>query len=177
MEKSALITGISGQDGAYLAQFLLGKGYRVWGMLARRSSDSLWRLRELGVADQVGIVEGDLTDISSIDRALATSAAGEVYNLGAQSFVATSWQQPLLTAQVTGDIVAPRLVIHQDAVVKGSVDLSPALALKQQKQAKKEADAAAIAAAVSAGDSLPPRIEPAVTAASPVAVAAPAYAS
>ncbi len=102
MEKSALITGISGQDGAYLAQFLLGKGYRVWGMLARRSSDSLWRLRELGVADQVGIVEGDLTDISSIDRALAASAAGEVYNLGAQSFVATSWQQPLLTAQVTG---------------------------------------------------------------------------
>jgi len=102
MDKSALITGISGQDGAYLARFLLGKGYRVWGMLARRSSDSLWRLRELGVADQVGIVEGDLTDISSIDRALEASSADEVYNLGAQSFVATSWQQPLLTAQVTG---------------------------------------------------------------------------
>jgi GDPmannose 4,6-dehydratase len=102
MHKKALITGISGQDGAYLAKFLIGKGYAVHGLLARRSSDSLWRLRELGVADEVGIVEGDLTDISSIDRALAASAAGEVYNLGAQSFVATSWQQPLLTAQVTG---------------------------------------------------------------------------
>ena len=81
------------------------------------------------------------------------------------------------TAQVTGDIVAPRLVIHQDAVVKGSVDLSPAIAIKQQKQAKKEAEAAAIAAAVSAGESLPPRIEPSIAAASQVAVAAPAYAS
>lgn len=81
------------------------------------------------------------------------------------------------TAQVTGDIVAPRLVIHQDAIVKGSVDLSPAIAIKQQKQAKKEAEAAAIAAAVSAGESLPPRIEPSIAAASQVAVAAPAYAS
>jgi cytoskeletal protein CcmA (bactofilin family) len=80
------------------------------------------------------------------------------------------------TAQVTGDIVAPRLVIHQDAVVKGSVDLSPAIAIKQQKQAKKDAEAAAIAAAAAAGESLPPRIEPAV-AAPQVAVAAAAYAS
>lgn len=81
------------------------------------------------------------------------------------------------TAEVTGDIVAPRLIIHQDAVVKGSVDLSPAIALKQQKQAKKEADSAAIAAAAAAGDGLPPRIEPTIAAASHVAVAAPAYAS
>jgi GDPmannose 4,6-dehydratase len=102
MSKKALITGISGQDGAYLAQFLLGKGYAVHGLLARRSSDSLWRLRELGVLDAVTIIDGDLTDLSSIDRALAASEAAEVYNLGAQSFVATSWQQPLLTAQVTG---------------------------------------------------------------------------
>jgi len=102
MNKSALITGISGQDGAYLAALLLGKGYRVHGLLARRSSDSMWRLRALGIADDVVIIEGDLADISSIDRALETSEAQEVYNLGAQSFVATSWQQPLLTAQVTG---------------------------------------------------------------------------
>jgi GDPmannose 4,6-dehydratase len=102
MSKKALITGISGQDGAYLARFLLGKGYAVHGLLARRSSDSLWRLRELGVVDAVNIIDGDLTDLSSIDRALATSEASEVYNLGAQSFVATSWQQPLLTAHVTG---------------------------------------------------------------------------
>ncbi|MEO8740564.1 MAG: GDP-mannose 4,6-dehydratase [Casimicrobiaceae bacterium] len=102
MHKKALITGISGQDGAYLARFLLEKGYAVYGLLARRSSDSLWRLRELGIVDAVNIVDGDLTDLSSIDRALAASEATEVYNLGAQSFVATSWQQPLLTAQVTG---------------------------------------------------------------------------
>jgi len=102
MNKSALITGISGQDGAYLAALLLNKGYRVHGLLARRSSDSMWRLRALGIVDDVAIIEGDLTDVSSIDRALAASEAHEVYNLGAQSFVATSWQQPLLTAGVTG---------------------------------------------------------------------------
>ncbi len=87
MAKSALITGITGQDGAYLAQLLLGKGYSVCGLLARRSSDSLWRLRELGIADDVTYVDGDLTDLSSIDRALEVSEAPEVYNLGAQSFV------------------------------------------------------------------------------------------
>ena len=102
MAKSALITGISGQDGAYLARLLLGKGYRVSGLLARRSSDSLWRLRELGIVDDVTCVDGDLGDLSSIERALEVSAPGEVYNLAAQSFVATSWQQPLLTANVTG---------------------------------------------------------------------------
>ena len=102
MTKSALITGISGQDGAYLGQLLLGKGYRVSGLLARRSSDSLWRLRDLGIADKVKYVDGDLGDISSIRRALEVSEASEVYNLGAQSFVATSWQQPILTAHVTG---------------------------------------------------------------------------
>jgi GDPmannose 4,6-dehydratase len=102
MTKSALITGVTGQDGAYLARLLLGKGYRVFGLLARRSSDTLWRLRELEIADQVQLLDGDLVDITSLDRALEISDAAEVYNLGAQSFVATSWQQPLLTAQVTG---------------------------------------------------------------------------
>ena len=102
MAKSALITGITGQDGAYLAQLLLTKGYRVFGMLARRSSDTLWRLGELGVLGDVTLVDGDLIDMTSILRALEASAADEVYNLGAQSFVATSWRQPLLTANVTG---------------------------------------------------------------------------
>ena len=102
MAKSALITGISGQDGAYLARLLIEKGYRVSGLLARRSSDTLWRLRELGVADSVTCIDGDLADLSSIRRALDAGGADEVYNLGAQSFVATSWQQPLLTAQITG---------------------------------------------------------------------------
>jgi cytoskeletal protein CcmA (bactofilin family) len=77
------------------------------------------------------------------------------------------------TAQVAGDIVAPRLIIHQDAVVKGTVDLSPSIAMKQQKQAKKEAEAAAAAV----NETLPPRIEPAIAAASQVSVSAPAYAS
>jgi GDP-D-mannose dehydratase len=102
MSKSALITGITGQDGAYLAKLLLAKGYTVFGVLARRSSDTLWRLRELGVVDDVSLIDGDLVDMTSILRALEASAPNEVYNLGAQSFVATSWRQPLLTANVTG---------------------------------------------------------------------------
>ena len=80
------------------------------------------------------------------------------------------------TAQVTGDIIAPRLIIHQDAVVKGTVDLSPALAIKQQKQAKKEAEAAAAQSATQNG-TLPSRIEPAIAAASQATAPAPAYAS
>jgi GDPmannose 4,6-dehydratase len=102
MAKSALITGITGQDGAYLAKLLLTKGYRVFGVLARRSSDTVWRLSHLGILEDVTLIDGDLVDMTSILRALDTSAPDEVYNLGAQSFVATSWRQPLLTANVTG---------------------------------------------------------------------------
>ena len=99
---NALITGVTGQDGAYLAKLLLEKGYRVYGLIARRGTDTLWRLRELGIEQQVELINGDLTDLSSLIRAMEKSQASEVYNLGAQSFVATSWEQPLLTAQVTG---------------------------------------------------------------------------
>ncbi|CBA17183.1 GDP-mannose 4,6-dehydratase [Xanthomonas albilineans] len=102
MSKNALITGITGQDGAYLSRLLLSKGYKVHGILARRSSDTLWRLRELGIADDVVLLDGDLTDLSSLIRAMHMSKADEVYNLGAQSFVGSSWQQPILTAQVDG---------------------------------------------------------------------------
>jgi len=102
MADTALITGVTGQDGAYLAKFLLERDYRVFGLLARRSSDSLWRLRELGIAEKVEFLDGDLCDPSSISRAVQESDAGEIYNLGAQSFVATSWKQPQLTGQVTG---------------------------------------------------------------------------
>lgn len=100
--KSALITGITGQDGAYLAKLLLDKGYTVHGLHARRASDTLWRLRHLGIANDVNLIEGDLTDLSSLIRAMEKSAATEVYNLAAQSFVATSWEQPILTANATG---------------------------------------------------------------------------
>ena len=102
MSKNALITGITGQDGAYLAELLLRKGYRVYGLLARRSTPTVWRLEYLNILDKVTLLEGDLTDLASILTALKESKADEVYNLGAQSFVATSWKQPLLTAQATG---------------------------------------------------------------------------
>jgi GDPmannose 4,6-dehydratase len=100
-KKTALVTGITGQDGAYLARFLLDKGYRVFGIIARRGTDTLWRLRELQVLERVEIIDADLIDLSSLIRALERTEASEIYNLAAQSFVNTSWDQPLLTAQVT----------------------------------------------------------------------------
>jgi GDPmannose 4,6-dehydratase len=100
--KNALITGITGQDGAYLAKLLIDKGYNVFGLHARRSTNTLWRLQHLGVESAVQLLEGDLMDLSSLIRAMEKSQACEVYNLGAQSFVGTSWDQPVLTAQVTG---------------------------------------------------------------------------
>jgi GDPmannose 4,6-dehydratase len=102
MTKHALITGLTGQDGAYLARLLVGKGYEVHGIVARRGTDTLWRLRELDVLDKVTIIDADLLDLSSLIRAVQTSEATEVYNLAAQSFVATSWDQPILTAEATG---------------------------------------------------------------------------
>jgi GDPmannose 4,6-dehydratase len=99
--KHALITGVTGQDGAYLAKFLVNKGYFVSGIIARRSTDTLWRLRELEVLDKIEILDADLLDLSSLIRVMEKTQAEEVYNLAAQSFVATSWTQPLLTAEVT----------------------------------------------------------------------------
>lgn len=101
----ALITGISGQDGAYLAQLLLDKNYHVYGIQPRRSGnsdDGLSRLDWLGIKGKVKIIEGDLFDLSSLVRAIQQINPDEVYNLAAQSFVKTSWDQPILTGQVTG---------------------------------------------------------------------------
>ncbi len=102
--KRALITGITGQDGAYLAQLLLGKGYQVNGLLRRSASADVIdeRLRWLGIADQIKMYDGDLIDLSSLIRVMQTVKPDEVYNLGAQSFVKSSWNQPILTGQVTG---------------------------------------------------------------------------
>lgn len=100
--KTALISGITGQDGAYLAKLLLEKDYKVYGILARRSTDTLWRLRYLGIEDKVELIDGDIIDISSVIRALQIAKPHEFYNLAAQSFVSTSWHQPLLTTKVTG---------------------------------------------------------------------------
>ena len=98
--KRALITGITGQDGSYLAEFLLGKGYGVYGMVRRASFQRFDRIQH--ILDRVEIIEGDLTDQSSLDDAMKTTAPDEVYNLASQSFVPTSWNQPVLTADVTG---------------------------------------------------------------------------
>jgi GDPmannose 4,6-dehydratase len=98
--KRALITGITGQDGSYLAEFLLGKGYGVYGMVRRASFQRFDRIQH--ILDRVEIIEGDLTDQSSLDDAIKTIAPDEVYNLASQSFVPTSWNQPVLTADVTG---------------------------------------------------------------------------
>ncbi len=102
MSKSALITGVTGQDGAYLANLLLGKGYAVHGFVARRATESNWRLRELGIEQDISLVHGDLTDMASLCRAVESARPDEVYNLAAQSFVGTSWAQPQVTAQVNG---------------------------------------------------------------------------
>ncbi len=102
--KRALITGVTGQDGAYLAQLLLSEGYEVVGV-ARRSSHlgmATHRLDWLGITDQVRIVDGDLLDLGGLCRIVREFQPDEVYNLAAQSFVKTSWDQPVLTAEVTG---------------------------------------------------------------------------
>jgi GDPmannose 4,6-dehydratase len=98
--KRALITGITGQDGSYLAEFLLEKGYSVYGMVRRASFQRFDRIQH--ILDRLEVIEGDLTDQSSLDDAMKTIAPDEVYNLASQSFVPTSWNQPVLTADVTG---------------------------------------------------------------------------
>ncbi|MBQ8754547.1 MAG: GDP-mannose 4,6-dehydratase [Lentisphaeria bacterium] len=102
MQKKALITGVTGQDGAYLAKYLLEQGYEVYGMITRRSTPSTWRLEYFNILDKIKLQKGDLTDSASLMSILFSCKPDEVYNLGAQSFVAASWAQPLLTAEVTG---------------------------------------------------------------------------
>ncbi len=102
--KAALITGITGQDGAYLAELLLHKGYRVVGAYRRTSSTNFWRIEELGIHQhpQLELVEFDLTDMGAAIRLLEKYEVGEVYNLAAQSFVGVSFDQPVTTTQITG---------------------------------------------------------------------------
>jgi GDPmannose 4,6-dehydratase len=102
--KRALITGVTGQDGAYLSELLLEKGYEVYGMLRRSSSADVvdGRLRWLGIEKRIKYIDGNLTDLSGLIRTMREVKPDEVYNLAAQSFVKSSWQQPLLTGNVTG---------------------------------------------------------------------------
>ena len=101
---NAVVTGITGQDGAYLTQLLLEKGYSVFGTYRRTSSVNFWRLDELGITDHpnLKLVEYDLTDLSSTIRLLEKAEPQEVYNLAAQSFVGVSFEQPITTAEITG---------------------------------------------------------------------------
>lgn len=123
--KRALITGVTGQDGAYLAEFLLLKGYEVFGTYRRSSTTNFWRLNELNIKDHpnLRLLEYDLTDLSANIRILESSKPDEVYNLAAQSFVGISFDQPVATAKITGlgvlnlleaiRIVNPRVRFYQ----------------------------------------------------------------
>jgi len=121
MLKTAVITGITGQDGAYLAELLLGKGYRVFGTYRRTSSVNFWRIEELGIHQHpdLHLVEYDLTDLSSSIRLLETTKATEVYNLAAQSFVGVSFDQPVTTAEITG--IGPLNLLEAIRVVNPAI--------------------------------------------------------
>lgn len=107
----AFITGISGQDGAYLAQFLLDKGYEVFGGARRTASGELWRLKRLGIADKVEVIDLEMTEYESIRRAVLKVVPNEIYNLAAQSFVGSSFETPLYTGDVDGTGVARLLEV------------------------------------------------------------------
>lgn len=100
MKKHALITGITGQDGSYLAEFLLARGYEVYGLVRRTSTLNFERIRH--IQDQIQLIPGDVLDQTSMNQALLEARPDEVYNLAAQSFVQTSWNQPVFTGDVTG---------------------------------------------------------------------------
>jgi GDPmannose 4,6-dehydratase len=100
--KNALITGITGQDGAYLAKFLLGKGYRVYGTYRRISTPNFWRLQYLDIFDKINLIPADLIDDASLIEAIKISDPDEVYHLAAQSFVGSSFEQPIGSGLVTG---------------------------------------------------------------------------
>jgi GDPmannose 4,6-dehydratase len=100
--KKALITGITGQDGAYLAKFLLDKSYEVYGTFRRSSSPNFWRLLYLDIFDKISLIPMDLADMSSILESINVSEPDEIYNLAAQSFVGASFEQPIFTEEVSG---------------------------------------------------------------------------
>ena len=98
----ALITGITGQDGAYLASFLLNKGYKVYGTYRRLSTPNFWRLQYLNIFDKIDLIPAELSDQTSLIEAIRVSGPDELYNLAAQSFVGASFEQPINTGQITG---------------------------------------------------------------------------
>src|ERR1700730_12977593 len=135
MRKKALITGITGQDGSYLAEFLLEMNYQVYGLVRRSSTINFERIAHL--QDQIELIPGDLLDQSSLISALQKTEPDEVYNLAAQSFVPTSWSQPVLTGEFTAlgvtrlleaiRVVNPRVRFYQasSSEMFGMVEESP----------------------------------------------------
>ncbi|MDU4056212.1 MAG: GDP-mannose 4,6-dehydratase [Pseudomonas oryzihabitans] len=120
-DKIAIVTGITGQDGAYLAELLLGKGYVVYGTYRRTSSVNFWRIEHVGIENHpnLHLVEHDLTDLSASIRLLQSTQAREVYNLAAQSFVGVSFDQPITTAEITG--IGPVNLLEAIRIVDTSI--------------------------------------------------------
>lgn len=100
--KKALVSGVTGQDGAYLSKYLLDKGYEVYGTYRRISTPNFWRLDALGIHDKMNLISADITDFSSILDAIKTSQPDEIYHLAAQSFVRSSFESPIATAHIDG---------------------------------------------------------------------------
>jgi len=140
-KKTALITGITGQDGAYLADFLLNKGYTVFGTFRRISSPNFWRLAYLNIADKVNLIPADLIDDSSLKEAIIISNPDEVYHLAAQSYVGTSFDQPITSGEFSGLAVARMLesVRQINKNIKFYQDSSSEMygAVKEQRQNEK----------------------------------------
>ena len=118
--KKVLITGVTGQDGAYLSKLLLSKGYKVFGTFRRVSTPNFWRLQNLGIFNKVNLIPADLLDMGSLLEALTVSEPDEVYNLAAASYVATSFEEAVGNAEITGLAVTKFLeaIRHQDSNIK-----------------------------------------------------------
>jgi GDPmannose 4,6-dehydratase len=120
--KRALITGVTGQDGSYLAHFLLKKGYKVFGTFRRLSTPNFWRLQCLGVYNQINLIPVDLSDMSSLLEAVTIAKPDEIYHLAAQSYVGASFDQPLATCDITGAGVTRMLEILRNLTNEGILD-------------------------------------------------------
>ena len=118
--KKVLITGVTGQDGAYLSNLLLSKGYKVFGTFRRVSTPNFWRLQNLGIFNKINLIPADLLDMGSLLEALTVSEPDEVYNLAAASYVATSFEEAVGNAEITGLAVTKFLeaIRHQDSNIK-----------------------------------------------------------
>jgi GDPmannose 4,6-dehydratase len=118
--KKALITGVTGQDGAYLSKLLLSKGYKVFGTFRRVSTPNFWRLQNLGIFNKINLIPADMLDMGSLLEALTVSEPDEVYNLAAASYVATSFEEAVGNAEITGLAVTKFLeaIRHQDSNIK-----------------------------------------------------------